>query len=146
MKIEQKLQMDVIKGERIYYTEFDEYIFVCDGHMGVYLTEQELKIDRSKMHKMSGSSVQNFAPQFLEKHTLQARQTRTACATWHDGFAIKIKANEEDIECFVKEKYLKLFYGYSSIAIIGKKEPVYIKKLGKPYGIVMPVNIGNELE
>lgn len=48
MKIEQKLQIDVIKGNRIYYAEYGEYIFVADGHTGVYLTASELKIDKSK--------------------------------------------------------------------------------------------------
>lgn len=146
MKIEQKLQLDVIKGERIYYAEYDEYIFICDGHVGVYLTERELKIDKTKMHKMTGSSVPNFAPQFLETNGFEAHKTRTAVDTWHDGYAIKLKANNEDVSCFVKEKFLKMFSGFAGIVIQGKKEPVYIRKFGKPYGIAMPINIGDELE
>ena len=146
MKIEQKLQMDVIKGERIYYAEFGDLTFVADGHVGAYLTASELKIDKTKMQQMTGSNVETFSPESLQAAGVAGRELRTAYNLPVKGFAIKLKAIEGNAECFVQEKFLKMFYGYTGMIIRGKKEPVFILKYGKPYGIIMPINIPTELE
>ena len=145
MKIEQKLQIDVIKGNRIFYTEYGEYIFVADGHTGAYLTASELKIDKSKMIQMAGNT-ESFAPDHLEAACVKARETNAAYRMKYDNsFAIKLKGIESDVECFVKEKYLKMFDGYNALFIKSKKDPVLVMKYGKPYGIIMPVNIHDEM-
>ena len=145
MKIEQKLQIDVIKGNRIYYAEYGEYIFVADGHTGVYLTASELKIDKSKMIQVNNN--QSFEPEQLEAASIKAKETNAAYRMKYDGgFAIKLKGMESDVVCFVKEKYLKMFDGYNGLFIRSKKDPVLVMKYGKPYGIIMPVNIQEEME
>ena len=145
MKIEQKLQIDVIKGNRIYYAEYGEYIFVADGHTGVYLTASELKIDKSKMIQVNNN--QSFDPEQLAAASIKAKETNAAYRMKYDNaFAIKLKGIDSDIECFVKEKYLKMFDGYNGLFIRSKKDPVLVIKSGKPYGIIMPVNIHDEME
>lgn len=145
MKIEQKLQIDVINGNRIYYTEYGEYIFVANGHTGVYLTASELKIDKSKMIQVNNN--QSFEPDQLAAASIKAKETNAAYRMKYDNcFAIKLKGIDSDVECFVKEKYLKMFDGYNGIFIRSKKDPVLVMKYGKPYGIIMPVNIHDEME
>ena len=145
MKIEQKLQIDVIKGNRIYYAEYGEYIFVADGHTGVYLTASELKIDKSKMMQVKNN--QSFEPEQYKASSIKAKETNEAYRLKYDnGFAIKIKGIESDAECFVKEKFLKMFDGYNALYIRNKKDPVLVMKYGKPYGIIMPINIHAETE
>lgn len=146
MKIEQKLQMDVIKGERIYYAEFGDLTFIADGFIGVYLTASELKIDKTKMQQMSGNNVDTLSPESLTAAGVAGKETRTAHKCPAHGFAIKLKAIEGNAECFVQEKYLKMFPGYTGMIIRGGKEPVLILKYGKPYGVILPINIHAETE
>lgn len=140
MKIEQKLQMDVIKGERIFYVELGDLTLVTDGHIGVYLTESELKIDKSKMQK-SGNGCDALSPESLQAAGVAGKETKTAYKCHRYGFAIKLEAVEGDAECYVLENYLKMFSGYTGMIIRGKKDPVLILKYGKPYGIILPINI-----
>ena len=145
MKIEQKLQIDVIKGNRIYYAEYGEYIFVADGHTGVYLTASELKIDKSKMMQVKNN--QSFDPELYGASCIKAKETNVAYRIKYDnGFAIKLKGIESDVECFVKEKFLKMFDGYNALYIRDKKDPVLVMKYGKPYGIIMPIHILDQTE
>lgn len=143
MKAEQKLQMDVIKGNQIYYAEFDKFTLITDGHVGVYLNPHELKIDKSKMLKAEKADFLN--PEYLKDKCADAAVTNTAYKGF-DGFCLKIisKVNEE--YCFVKEKYLKMFSGYGGVFIQSQKDPVFITKYGIPYGIILPIHIGKPLD
>ncbi|MER2108217.1 MAG: hypothetical protein ABS949_14885 [Solibacillus sp.] len=146
MKIERKLQIDVIKGERIYYAEYGELTLITDGHVGVYLTASELKVDKAKMIEVANDTAA-LAPVHLEAANVKARETNTAYRMQYGNcFAIKLKAVEGDNECYVKDKFLKMFDGYNGLFIQGKKDAVLVTKYGKPYGVIMPVNIAKELE
>lgn len=141
MEIKQKLQTDVIKGERIFYADFDKLTLITDGHIGVYLTERELKIDKSKMQNVSGESAASLSPESLQAAGVPGIETRTAHKMPVGGFAIKLKAVEGKQKCFVKEKWLKMFIEYTSMFIRDEKSPVLIMKYGLPYGIILPINI-----
>ena len=41
MKAEYQLQIDAIKGKRIFYEEYGELILVTDGRIGVYLKDKD---------------------------------------------------------------------------------------------------------
>ena len=105
MKAEYQLQIDAIKGERIFYKEYGELIFVSDGCIGVYLKDKELKIDKSKMIEMKQNKDSiSFQPEELLKERTAAIQTRLAIQTHISGYAIKIFSKESGEYCFVKEK------------------------------------------
>lgn len=142
MNVEKKLQIDVIKGERIYFKDLEDMIFVADGHVGVYLKDQELKINRSKMIEMGGSP-EFFKPHELKERCIPAKETHHAVKT-NRGYAIKIKAIDSDEYCYISENYLKMFKGYTSLMIKGKLDPVLIFKYGLPYGIILPIRIKEE--
>lgn len=142
MRIEHKLQIDVIKGERIWYRIFDDLILLIDGHVGVYLKVSELKIDLSKLNEII-KEPDALNPKILIENYFDAKETKTAYAL-HDGYAIKIK--NENSFCFLKEKFMKMFYGRTGIKIKDEKTPVLIMKYGTPYGIILPVKINMELE
>lgn len=147
MNVEYQLQIDAIKGTRIYYEEYDglkhgKLIFVSDGHIGVYLKEHELKIDKSKMiHINKNSTTISFHPEDLSKERTKAIETRIARKIDLSSFAIKLFSEESGEHCFVKEKYLKMFKGYNSLFIKSKRDPVLIYRYGVPYGIILPMNI-----
>lgn len=145
MKIEHKLQIDVIKGERIYYKDLGKLIFIADGHVGVYLSERELKIDKSRMIEIKNQNEQgsSWNPENLLIERIAAKETKAAIKT-NNGFAIKLKATEKDLTCYVQEKFLKLFNGYSTLHIKDPKSPVLVYKYGAPYGIIMPLNVTKE--
>ena len=142
MKIEHKLQIDVVKGEKIWYKIFDDIILLIDGHVGVYMKISELKIDLSKMNEII-AKPDALNPSILIELYEDAKETKTAYAL-HSGFAIKIKGEKD--YCYLNEKFMKMFYGRTGIKINGKKEPVLIMKYGTPYGIILPINISSELE
>lgn len=144
MKAEIKLQTDVIKGNRMYYKQYEEMILISEGHYGVYLKPNELKIDKSKMIEF-GDKTDTLDPKKLEECRTKAKITNTAIKT-HSGFAIKIKSLENDEYCFVDEKFLKQFPGHTNVLIKSRKEPILILKYGLPYGIILPMNITTELE
>lgn len=143
MRIEHKLQIDAIKGERIYYSEFGEWILLSDGKIGVYLKGNELKIDKNKMHAMG--NVEKLDPDYLMSGSIMLNQTKTAHKT-HLGYAIKLKNSEDNVHIFVLEKYLNMFYGYSGIAFKTLRNPILITKYDQPYGIICPITINEEIE
>lgn len=145
MKIEHKLQIDAIKGERIYFAEFDNFIFLADGHVGVYLKEKELKIDKAKMIQIDNKGAKHFIPEKMQECRTTAKVTTTAVKL-HSGYAIKLKSQETDEQCFVQEKFLKLFDGFNCAFIKSSKDPVFVTRSGLPYGIIFPINICKELE
>lgn len=142
MKVEQKLQIDAIKGERIYYYDFGELTLISDGYIGVYLKQSELKIDKTKLIKIVKCDLD---PELLKNERTEARVTRTAHIS-QNKLSIKIKSKENEGYCFVQEKLLKQFYGYNGLYIKSKKDIVYVTKYGVPYGIILPVYIAEELE
>ena len=145
MQVEHKLQIDVIKGARIYYKEYENYFFVADGHIGVYLKDKELKIDKSKMIKiLSNKDSISFFPDDLLKERTPAIETRIARKLPGTGYAIKLYSKESGEYCFVDEKYLKMFKGYNNLYIKSKKDPVLIYRYGVPYGIILPMYISEQ--
>ena len=141
MKIEQKLQIDAIKGERIYYKVFDDVVLLTDGYTGCYYKKDQLKIDLSKLYKMGES--ENLNPKLIikDENTSKAKETRVARLIGRSDIAIKLKSS--DNYTFVNAKYLKMFFGYSGVRISKeKKQPILILKHGNPYGLIMPVNMG----
>lgn len=143
MKAELKLQIDAIKGERIYYHDFGEDTLLLDNYTGVYLKQSELKIDKSKMIDLKKCA---FDPLRLEKDRTKAKETRTAYKTLYRGLAIKLIANEGDEYCYVQEKLLKMFPGYTELFIKSKSDIVLVKKNGLPYGLILPILIDLESE
>lgn len=141
MNIEYQLQIDAIKGNRIFYKEYGKFIFVTDGRIGVYLKESELKIDKSKMcfiHEKPDSV--SFDPSDLFAERTAAKETMIA-RKMSSGYAIKIYSEESGKFCYVSEKYLKMFKGYTNLYIKSRKDPVLVYKYGMPYGVIMPINI-----
>lgn len=142
MNIEYQLQIDAIKGTRIYYKEYENLIFVADGHIGCYLNERELKIDKSKMFAIHETkNAPSFHPTILLSERTAAKETMIARKTPGSGYAIKIYSEESGEFCYVNEKYLKMFKGYTNLYIKSRKDPVLVHKYGKPYGIILPMNI-----
>ena len=142
MKAEYQLQIDAIKGERIFYEEYGELIFVSDGHVGVYLKDKELKIDKSKMIKFNrGKDSISLHPEELLKERTAAIQTSFAIKMPVRGYTIKIKAKESGEHCFVNEKYLKMFNGYNNLFIKSKNDPVLVYRFGVPYGLILPMHV-----
>ena len=142
MNIEYQLQIDAIKGTRIYFKQFENLIFISDGHIGVYLTEKELKIDRSKMIEINDDpKAISFLPENLLRERTAAIETKIARKLPTSGYAIKLYSQESGKYCFVNEKYLKMFKGYNSLFIKSKTDPVLIYRYGVPYGIILPMNI-----
>lgn len=142
MKAEYQLQIDAIKGKRIFYEEYGELILVTDGRIGVYLKDKELKIDKSKMIKFKRDKGSiSLHPEELLKERTAAIQTNFAIKIPYRGYAIKIKAKESGEHCFVNEKYLKMFNGFNNLFIKSKKDPVLVYRFGVPYGIILPMHI-----
>ena len=144
MQIEYKLQIDAIKGKRIYYIEYENLFFLTDGHIGVYLNERELKIDKSKMIKpnRTENSV-SFSPEDLLKERTPAIETRIARKLPTNGYAIKLHSAQSGECCYVDEKYLKMFKDYTTLFIKSRRDPVLIYRLGVPYGIILPMHISD---
>lgn len=141
MRIEYQLQIDAIKGNRIYYKEYGDLTFITDGHIGVYLSKSELKITKEKMIAINDDKC-SFDPVILLQSRTKARETRIARKLFSNNeFAILIKSTENDEECFVNQKFLKMFYGFNALYIKSRKDPVLVYKLGQPYGVILPMNI-----
>lgn len=146
MKAEYQFQIDAIKGVKIYYVELEKLIFITDGHAGVYLSERELKIDKSKMIQMKPSKDSiSFSPENLLKERTPAKESNIAYKM-NSKWAIKLSSKDSGEYCYVQEKYLKMFKGYNSIFIKSPKDPVLIYRYGVPYGIILPVRILGEEE
>ena len=142
MNIEYQLQIDAIKGERIFYKEYGDLILVSNGHTGVYLKERELKLDKSKMIQIREKpNAISLCLEDLFKDRTAAIETRVAHKLPGSGYAIKLYSKESGEYCFVNEKYLKMFKGYNSLYIKSKRDPVLVYKYGVPYGIILPVFI-----
>jgi len=145
MRAEQKLQIDAIKGNRMYFAVFENFVFITDGHCGVYLKEKELKIDKAKMMQIDEKAAKQFDPQTIKDHRVKAKITNAAYRCM-SGFAIKIKSTENETQCFVQEKFLKMFDGANGMFIESEKAPVYVERYGLPYGIILPIHVYNESE
>lgn len=142
MKAEYQLQIDAIKGERIFYKEYGELIFVSNGYIGVYLKDKELKIDKSKMIEVKQNEYSiSFQPEELLKERTAAVKTVFAVNVGVRGYAIKLYSKESGEHCFVAEKFLKMFNGCNSLFIKQKKDPVLVYRYGVPYGIIMPIYV-----
>lgn len=142
MNIETQIQIAAIKGERIFYKQFGELFFVTDGHIGVYLKDRELKIDKSKIGELpEAKETTNFMPENLLHERTAAIETRIARKLPGSGYAIKLYSQESGEHCFVNEKYLKMFKGYNSLYIKSKRDPVLLYRYGVPYGVILPMNI-----
>lgn len=141
MNVETKLQIDFIKGDRLYYKKTGNYIILSNGHVGVYLKDGELKVDTSKMIEFSSDFLD---PDVLLKTRSKARITNIARKIRTGDFAILLKSIENDNKCFVNEKYLKMFNGFTELFILSRKDPVLVHRLGKPYGIILPVCCADE--
>ena len=141
MNIEYQLQIDAIKGTRLHYREYENLIFICDGYIGVYLNERELKIDKTKMIRIEATAATNFNPENLLRERTAAIETKTARRLPGSGYAIKIYSKETGEHCYVDAKYLKMFKDYNSLFIKSKRDPVLIYRYGVPYGIILPMNI-----
>lgn len=142
MNIEYQLQIDAIKGTRIYYKDFENFIFITDGHIGVYLKERELKIDRTKMIAISEGD--QFNPENLSKERTAAIETKIARKLPLGGYAIKFYSEESGKHCYIQEKFLKMFKGYTGASIKERRDPVLLYKYGVPYGIILPMNIAEQ--
>lgn len=143
MTIEHKLQIEAIKGIRLYYAEYGKLIFISDGKIGVYFKESELKIDKSKMNKIPNPDI--FNPKVLAKERVRAKETDIARKGIR-SFYIKIKSSNLQNFCYVDETFLKMFSRYDDLFIKGEKDPVYIEKYGQPYGIIMPIHVRDTKE
>lgn len=147
MTIEQKMQVEVIKGNKYYYCDFEGYTLITDGHFGVYIPSKELKLNKDSMNKIYNGDSLN--PDNLLKECYLAKETKVACIlnsiySRKKEYAIKIKAKENDKSCFIDNKYLKLFKNYDHIYIKDEKSIVLITRYGLPYGIVLPVYINED--
>lgn len=142
MNIEYQLQINAIKGEQIFYIECGELILLTDGHIGVYLKESELKIDKSKLRKPhDNSTATSYIPENLLKVRTAVIETSIARKIPSSGYAIKLYSKESGEHCFVKEKFLKMFKGYNSLFIKSARDPVLLYRYGVPYGIILPIRI-----
>ena len=137
MNVEFQLQIDAIKGNRIYFKEYENLILVSDGIVGVYLKGRELKIDKSKMIQIKSDA---FCPEDLLKERTKAIETSIARRVRPSNYAIKLYSEETGESCFVNEKYLKMFKGCISLYIKSKRDPVLVHRYGIPYGIIMPMD------
>ena len=142
MNIEYQLQIDAIKGSRIHFKQYGDLILIVNGYVGVYLTESQLKINRSTM--IEAFTETSYMPEKLFKDISKAIETKIAYKVLTDGYAIKLCAKESNAYCYVKEKYLKMFKGYGSLYIKSPKDPVLVYRYGKPYGIILPVYVRKE--
>lgn len=145
MNIEYQLQIDAIKGSRIHFKQYGDLILIVNGYVGVYLTQSQLKINRSTMiEAFTENKATSYMPEELLKDRSEAIETKIAYKLLTDGYAIKLCSKESDAYCYVKEKYLKMFKGYGSLYIKSPKDPVLVYRYGKPYGIILPVYVGKE--
>ena len=125
MQIEYQLQIDAIKGKRIYYIHYDNIIFVTNGHVGVYLKETELKLDKSKLLQPTTTKESvSFLPEDLAKERTPAIVTRVARKLRPSGYAIKLYSEQSGEHCYVDEKYLKMFKDCTSLYIKSRRDPV----------------------
>lgn len=143
MQIDYKLQIDAIKGVRLFYQEYGNLVFISDGRIGAYLSEKDLKIDKSKMTKIEKTDL--FDPDVLKPHRCHAKETNIARRSIGKHY-VKLKAPNIPNFCYVDETFLKMFPKYSDLFIRGEKDPVYIEKYGQPYGIVLPIYVAKEEE
>lgn len=143
IRIEEKLQIDVIKGNRIFYKDYGDLCFLADGHIGAYIPQKDLKIDKAKMIPISAESA-CFDPEVLNAERVRATITKIAHKIIK-GYAIKIKEVEGENYCFVQEQFLKLFDNPTTILIKSKKDPVLIMDDGMWKGIILPINISEEV-
>lgn len=141
MQIDYKLQIDVIKGVRIFYCEYENLVFISDGKIGAYLSEKDLKIDKSKMTKIEKSDLCD--PDILRSHRFHAKETnivRRHCGKYY----VKLKAHNIPNFCYVNDAFLKMFKYYDDLFIRGENDNVYIEKHGQPFGTIMPALISKE--
>ena len=142
MDIKKYLQIAAIKGEKILYKQYGDLIFVSDGVIGAYFRESELKIDRKKLSAATFVSC-SLDPYDLLTERTPAKETRIAYKMRSSEYAIKLRSSTSNAECFVAEKYLKMFKGYSAAHIKDEKEPVLLFLHYDPYGIILPMKISD---
>lgn len=143
MRIDHKLQIDAIKGVSLFYQEYGNLVLISDGKIGAYLSEKDLKIDKTKMKKATLGN--KLDPDVLRSERIRARETHTAIK-WGNKLYIKLKAFNMPNFCYVNETFLKMFPKYGELFIRGEADPVYIEKLGEPYGVILPVHVSKEEE
>lgn len=144
MNIEYQLQIDAVKGSRIHFKQYGDLILIVNGYVGVYLTESQLKINRSSMiEAFTENKAISYMPEELLKERTEAIETKIAYKLPTSGYAIKLYSKESNASCYVQEKFLKMFKGYSKLFIKSSKDPVLVYRYGKPYGIMLPINIGS---
>ena len=141
MKVEQKLQIDVIKGNRMHYRKYGDLTLITDGYIGVYLKNNELKIDLSKMQEIT-NGFDTLSPSEMQKKYQDAKETNHAISLSY-GFAILVKS--ESSFCYLQEKLIKMFPGKTGVKILNETSPVLIMKYGIPYGIILPVKIREDI-
>ena len=144
MTIEEKMQVEVIKGNKYYYCDFEGYTLITDGHFGVYIPSKEMKLNKDSMNEIKNSDSLN--PDNILKESYSAIDTRVAYKLLFakPEFAIKIKSTENDKVCFINEKYLKLFKNFDHLYIKDEKSVVLVTRYGLPYGIILPINISKK--
>ena len=142
MKIEYKLQNDVLKNQRMNYIKLKNYIMLTDGRIGCYLKPDEIKIDLSKITGIPSADVKTLDPDVLIETYQKAKKTRYAVITEISGLLIRIDGEVDNRKVYIPEKQLKMFYGYTGIMIpYNDRDPDLILKYGIPYGIVLPVRV-----
>ena len=145
MKIEYKLQNDVLKNQRMNYIKLKNYIMLSDGRIGCYFKPDEIKIDLSKITEVPIAGARTADPDVMMETYQKASKTRYAVITERSGLLIRIDGEIDNRKMYIQEKQLKMFYGYTGIMIpIDDRGPVLILKYGIPYGIVLPVIVGDD--
>jgi hypothetical protein len=110
VKIEYKLQNDVLKGERMNYLKFGNCIMLTDGHIGCYFKPDEIKIDLSKITKVPVKAAKNIDPDELIETYQEAEKTRYAIITQNCGLLVRISGKKDNRKAYVPERQLKMFY------------------------------------
>lgn len=101
---EQKLQIEIIKGNNVFMVDCDDYAFVCDGHKGCYIKKDELKINPSRFKRMNRNEM--LQPKNVLARTHPAKMTNEARIVYYKEIAVKIKS-ENGKYAWVRRDWLK---------------------------------------
>lgn len=116
---------------------------ITDGHMMVYMSEEDCLIDISKLKQFGEKGIEKYSREKLKEKLVKINLSKKGF--FFDRRAVRLYENDSGDRIWLDTKYIKMFDGCDTYSVDTGDvcKLIVFTRYGEIVGLVLPVRVGD---
>lgn len=143
MLVENKIQIEAIKTRNYLVGKHEKTVMITDGHMMVYMSEEDCLIDISKLKQFGEKGIEKYSREKLKEKLVKINLSKKGF--FFDRRAVRLYENDSGDRIWLDTKYIKMFDGCDTYSVDTGDvcKLIVFTRYGEIVGLVLPVRVGD---